>query len=241
MTIEKVEELRKQELKDELRFPNLEIEETEIEKMFSISWCVYGIINNKFFLSRLLNKLSLKKMGIAISGKGTDEEPYLITTQLGQGKFFNVKYIFNKKKCPFKVGHCFSNAFNMAGEMINLQNVNQADCVSGISLTKANGKHRSILHSVVELNNAWIVDVNLGLVMSTDLYKKLFMFEELTRFDGNRVEKMLEILKKDTSREITKQFNLRTYHLAFAMDDLIDFVENEERRKSHEVFEELEY
>ena len=129
----------------------------------------------------------------------------------------------------------------MAGEMHKLENVDSCDCVSGISLIWQNNKWRRILHSVVELNDKWVVDVNIGMVISKDLYYKLFMFEELSRFKGEQVEEILNLLEKDSTRAITKQYNLKTYHMVFALDDIKDFIQNQERRKGHEAFQELNY
>ena len=241
MTIEEVEELRIQEMNNELRFPKLEIEYREINKVLLIQDFIYHIVNNKFFVSKLLNKLSLKKMGFEISGQGTDKKPYKLKSYFGEGKCFNVKYIFNNKKCPFKVGACFSNSFNMAGEMCNMPDVDHCDCVSGIALTQAENGFRSILHSSVELNDKFVIDVNLGMVVSKDIYYKLFMFEELTRFSGEQAKDMLELLKKDSTRVITKQYNLKTYHMVFALEDMVDFITNVSRRNGHEVFQELNY
>lgn len=240
MTIEEVENLRKQELKNQLRFPKLQIDLDEVEKTFSIQSCVYYMVNDKMFLSKLLNKIFLKKMGFKVSGKGTKDMPYVIESEFGKGKCFNIKHIFKGGKCPFEVGNCFSNAFNMAGEMINLQNVINCDCVSGLALVKNDGKNRTILHSVVELNE-WVIDVNLGLVISKDLYYKLFMFEELSRIDGAKVEDMLELLKKDATKDISSTYNLRTYHMVFALEDMVDFIKNETRRNGHDVFQELNH
>ena len=180
-------------------------------------------------------------MGFEISGKGTDENPYILKSYLGKGKCFNVKYIFKNKRCPFKVGLCFSNAFNMAGEMYKLENVDSCDCVSGISLIQGNNKWRKILHSVVELNNKWVVDVNCGMVISKDLYYKLFMFEELARFPGAEAQEMYEILETQKAKDVIKRFNLRTYHVVFAMDDLKDFIENCSRQEGHQEFADLNY
>lgn len=239
MTIEEVEELRVQELNNTLRFPKLEIDANEIENIFSIQWCLHGIVNDKSFLTKLINKTSLKKMGFKVSGKGTKDKPYLLESKNIKGKCFNIKHIFKDKKCPFKVGHCFMNSFNISGEMYKLDNIEQCDCVSGISLIKSQGTVKSILHSVVELNNKWVVDVNLGMVISKKLYYKLFMFEELARFDGKKAEEMIGVLNKKAVKEISWKYNLKAYHMNFAMDDLIDFINNPSRRNEHKSFQNL--
>ena len=240
MTIEEVEELRVEELNNALRFPKLQIENREINKVLLIQEHIFDAINDKFIISKLINKLRLKKIGFEIGGKGTAENPYRLKSYLGEGKCFNIKYIFNDKKCPFKVGACFSNAFNMAGEMYKLPDVEHCDCVSGIALTMGKNGWRRILHSVVEINDM-VIDANLKMVISKDLYYKLFMFEELARFSGKQAEEMLGILKKEETRKITKQFNLKTCHMVFAIDDMKDFLTNEERRNEHEMFQELNY
>ena len=241
MTIEEVEELRKQELNNTLRFPETSLDENGRQHAFYVAWCVHGLVNDKNFISRLLNKRTLQKQGIEVSGKGTNENPYIIKSPYGDGKFFNVKYVFKNKRCPFKVGLCFSNAFNMASEMYKLEGVDHCDCVSGILLTQKGGKQRSILHSVVELNNKWVVDVNCGMVISKDLYYKLFMFEELARFPGAEAQEMYEILETQKAKDVIKRFNLRTYHMAFAMDDLKDFIEDYSRQERHQEFADLNY
>lgn len=242
MTIEQVEELRKQEMQDELRMPKLQISEDEIEKAFSTQWKIYEIINKGKVLGNLVNRLtfSLIKNEMEVSGKGTSDNPYVIKTEFGEGKVFHIKYIFKDKHCPFQKGNCFSNAFNMAWEMIKLSNVKVCDCVSGISLTKTTGRNRSILHSVVELNN-WVIDANLGIVMSKELFYKLFMFEELERINGEQVEFVIKLLAKDSTREISSKYNLRTYHMVFALDDILDFITNKSRQTNHDVFEDLNY
>ena len=241
MTIEEVEELRIQELNNELRFPSLEVDINDVERIFSIQWCLYGIIKDGSFSTRLINKISLRKMGIKISGKGTKNKPYFLEGENFKGKCFNIKHIFKDKKCPFKVGQCFMNSFTMACEMYKLDNIEQCDCVSGISLIRSNGKVKSILHSVVELNDKWVVDVNLGMVISKKLYCKLFMFEELARFEGKRADEILEILHTNTTREISSKFHLRSYHMNFAIDDLLDFINNPSRRNEHKPFRDLNY
>lgn len=238
MTIEEVERLRVQEINGTLRLPHCDIDAFEYNKISLIAWGIYNINRSKNFLSKLINKLSLKKMGIKISGKGTKDEPYFVETPYGKGKFFNVNEIFKDKHCPFEVGNCFANAFNMAGEMIKLPNVEICDCVSGISWHRKNGVDSGMLHSVVELNN-WIIDVNLGMVISKDLYRKLFLFEELCRISGDKIEPVIELLKKDSTKEISAKYNLRTYHLAMAAEDMVDFILNASRHDEHEVFQDL--
>ena len=241
MTIEEVEELRKQELNNKLRFPQLQIERRQANDAFVMQKLLYSIVNDKLFVSKVVNKLRLKKMGFEITGRGTDENPYVFKSYLGEGKIFNVKYLFKDKHCPYEVGQCFSNAFEIAGECHRLENITSSDCVSGIALAQnENGWHK-ILHSVVELNNKWIVDVNIGMVISKDLYYKMFMFEELSRIDGSKVEELITVFENDTIKAISKQYNLKTYHMVFALEDMLDFVQNETRRQGHDVFENLYY
>ena len=241
MTIEDVEKLRAQEINGELRLPKLEIEESEVDKAFYTAYLVYNVANNKLFLSRLMSKLALKKLGVEIDGKGTKKNPYTIKTEFGDSEFFPVKYLFVDKRCPFIVGECFNNAFNIASEMTKLKSVKRCDCVSGLSLIIDEGKKRSILHSVAELNDHLIIDVNYGVVIDKDLYKKLFMFEELERIEGKQVPEILTLISDDKSREIMRKYHLRDYHMVFAPEDMKDFLTNKTRQDGHEVFQELEY
>ena len=240
MTIEEVEQLRYQEINDGLRFPKLKTENRDINKLFSIQAEIYYIINKNNFLSKLINKARLRKMGVKISGEGRKNNPCIVECEFGKGKVFNVNDIFKSRKCPFKVGACFSNSFNMICEMKNLPKVKDCNCVSGICLTRRDNRNRSILHSVVEINDM-VIDVNLKMVISKDLYYNLFMFEELARISGDEAEEMLNILKIDEVKQISKQFNLQTYHMVFAFDDMKDFLTNKKRRNGYEAFQELNY
>lgn len=107
MTIEDVEKLRIQEVNNELRLPNVGLEESEVDKAFYMAYLVYNIANNKLFLPRLMSKLALKKLGVKIIGTGTKKHPHIIKTEFGEGEFYPVTYLFLDKKCPFEVGECF--------------------------------------------------------------------------------------------------------------------------------------
>lgn len=241
LTIDDVEKLRIQEVNNELRFPNVDIDESQVDKAFYIAWLVYNITNNKLFLSRLMAKLALKKLGVEITGKGTKKNPYKIKTEFGESEFYPVAYLFVDKKCPFEVGMCFKNAFNIAGEMSKLKSVKSCDCVSGLSLIVDKGEKRSIMHSVAELNNHLIIDVNWGIVMDKDLYKKLFMFEELVRLKGKQVPEMMDLLSKDESRRVMRRCNVRDYHMVFAPEDIMEFFNNKARQFNQDPFQDLNY
>jgi len=240
MTIEQVEELRLQEMEGALRNPKLNISENEIENAYYIRWAIFSVFNSENFLKKLINKTILRNAGVKISGKGTSKKHYKLQTPFGDGECFKIEHIFKNKKCPLGVGNCFSNAFNMASVMVQLPYIESCDCVSGILYTKKNNKDNAILHSVFELGD-YVCDANFGLCISKELYYKIFMFEELTRISGQRVNEAKGILAKTESREIAKSFNLKTYHLVFALDDFIDFITNKERQNSHEQFCELNY
>ena len=240
MTIEQVEELRKQEMSQTLRMPNLEITEDKLQKALNIRWAIFGVLNSESFSNKLITKSILRKLGVKISGKGTVKKKYILKTPFGEGKCFDIKYIFKDNKCPLEVGKCFSNSFNLAAAFSQMPKVQVADCVSGILYADdADGK-RSVLHSVFELGE-FVVDANFGLCVSKDLYYKIFLFEELTRISGTCINEVEKILQTEDSRELSKQFNLKTYHLVFALKDFVDFITNEQRRNEHEIFEELEY
>lgn len=241
MTIEEVEELRKQEKCGQLRLPQLEIDDSQIKSMLSMGWYVYQLVNNKSSFNKMLNKISLKKNGVKISGKGTLIEPYSISTTVGKGVFFDVKQLFDNDKYSLESQQCFYNSLIVSAGLLGTNKVEQSCCVSGISLLVKNGKKQGMLHSVVELNDDMIADINLGIVMSKDLYKNIFMFEELTRIDGKKTLDLLCVLDDDVLLEIAAKFNLRSYHMAFALDDLMDFLTNVDRQTGHDVFADLEY
>lgn len=241
MTIEEVENLRKDEMHKRLRFPK-QFEEAglEFEKIYTTMYCVYRLVDRRDFWERLITKSLLKKFNISVYGKGTKEDPYQVSTRHGDCKCFNIKFLFSDKKCPFQKGECFSNAFQMALGMSKLMDQSNCDCVSGIMRAKERGRDYSVLHSVVEVGN-WVIDANFGIVISKDFYYKVFMFEELARVSGKQIEDALTALDAEDARAVAKRYNLKSYHLVFALEDLMDFVKNETRQENHIVFEELDY
>jgi len=240
MTIEQVEELRIQEMNGTLRRPKLLIENRSINNVFRIQYAIYKVVNSKTFITKLINKTYLRNIGLEINGKGTVENCYTIKTPYGEGEVFNVKYLFKRNKCPLKQGNCFSNSWQMASVVADLTDNEVSDCVSGISLIAQKEGPSSILHSIVETDR-WVIDVNWGICMSKELYYKLFMFEELARIKGQRIDEIREEISSDDYRKIAKEFNMKTYHLVFAVDDFIGFLADEERRNGHEEFEKLAY
>ena len=57
------------------------------------------------FFGNLINKLTftLVKNNMKVSGKGTDKEPYVLNTEFGEGKAFNIKYIFKYTTLVFRL------------------------------------------------------------------------------------------------------------------------------------------
>ena len=240
MTIEQVEELRVQEMEGTLRMPKLLIDENDIEKAHGIRWAIFSMLKSEKFFQKLTCKSILRKLGVEISGNGSGKKKYILKTPFGEGECFKVEYLFKGKNNPLEVGKCFSNSFNMASAMVQLPDIETCDCVSGILYTKGDNCKSNILHSVFELKG-YVVDVNFGLCISKELYYKIFMFEELVRLSGQQINEAKEILSQPESREIAAGFNLKSYHLVFALDDFIDFLTNKERQNNHENFSELNY
>jgi len=240
MTIEQVEELRKQEMGRTLRLPKLLIEKDEIRKALYIRWAIFKVMESETFLKKLVNKSILRKAGVKISGKGTGKKHYKFKTPFGEGQCFDIKYLFKDKKCPLEVGACFSNSFNLASTMAMIIDDKVTDCVSGILYANDSDGERSILHSVFEFDD-FVVDANFGMCISKELYYKVFMFEELVRITGKQINEVQEILTDDTNVATAKKFNLKTYHLVFALEDMINFITNEKRQSGCEAFSDLDY
>jgi len=139
-----------------------------------------------------------------------------------------------------EVGACFSNSFNLASTMAMIIDDKVTDCVSGILYANDSDGERSILHSVFEFDD-FVVDANFGMCISKELYYKVFMFEELVRITGKQINEVQEILTDDTNVATAKKFNLKTYHLVFALEDMINFITNEKRQSGCEAFSDFDY
>jgi len=236
MTMEEVSELRKQEKARTLRQPagfkeNMTAEERSVlQQKMVIANCLAKLMKRKGVAQNLLPTSLLCRSIIrksflvkSFKGLGTGKKPYKIDGELGKGKIVNAHEFFIKKKYPkfIKKYYCFGNCFSMARVLTEIEI--DAKVISGIVYA---GPH-SILHSVLEIDNRWIIDFNDDMAMSKDLFYKLYYFETLAVLDGKQIHKDKEFVDQNTK----SLKGMSIMYVNFAYDDVIDYLKNKERQQ----------
>ncbi len=176
----------------------------------------------------LIVKTSIRMSPIVteFSGKGSIEQPYLIKTKYGEGKFFDARFMFKRHKWPafIKRNNCYYNSRLAAMNFIS----------QGFETKQITGiiySGQPYLHSVAVLefdgktgHKKYVLDSNYHMIMSYDLYMKLFCFEVLSVIDG---EELLKYHKDmDEYENICKvQGEKLTYtDIALAHEDIVETV-----------------
>lgn len=241
MTIEEVSELRKQENKRILRKPNCfkddltNDEKLVFQQKFIILNALLRLTKRKgvaqnFLPGSLVNRLIIKKSPIVKSfkGLGTMKKPYKMDCEGVKGRIINAHEFFNRKKYPefIEKGYCFSNCFTMAYNLAYLKK--ESKVVSGIF---SNGD-TSALHSILEVDK-YIIDFNLDLAISKDLYYKLFLFEPLNTLSGEQIAKDWEFVEQN----IKSLKGMTIMYLVFAYDDVISYINDKERQQQDIIWE----
>ena len=226
MTIEEISELRKQDKARTLRKPNcikenMSAEEhTELQQSFIIKNALIRLSQKKgvaqnFLPTSLINKLIIRKSFVVKSfkGLGTAKKPYKIDCKFGKGEIINAHEFFKKKKYPefIKKNHCFGNCHTMSC-LLARDKIN-SKIISGIYF---NGEF-SILHSVLEVENKYIIDFNIDMAIKKDFYFKLFHFEPLSILDGKDVLKSYDFINENL--DAVKDVSIM--YINFAHDDVI--------------------
>ena len=237
MTIEEVTELRKQEKNKTLREPKRKmffLPKLE-EKRKEISSLICGLLIKRGFtqnltLGSLLRRLVIKKNSVVKSfkGMGTKKKPYILKSELGNGEFFNAQDCFIDNMYPegIKQGYCFSNCYIMA-YVLGAKKI-PAKILSGIFYDNFD----SLLHSVLEVENKYIVDFNINLCIDKDLYYNIFPFEVLSEIDAGRIFNDEENLEQNL--ELFKYKGIM--YLNFAYDDVLNYIKNKERQQQNIEF-----
>ena len=236
MTIEEVNELRRQEHARTLRKPNCLKENMSAEEKavlnqkFIIKNALILLTQRKgvaqnFLPASLVNKSIIRKSPIVKSfkGLGIAKKPYKIDCEFGKSKIVNAHEFFKKKRYPefVKKHYCFANCYNLA--YLLARDKIEAKVISGIYY---NSKF-SFLHSVLEVENKYIIDFNIDMAIDKDFYYKLFQFETLSVLDGKQILKDYEFINNNISA--IKGMSIMYFN--FAHDDVIDYVKDIKRQQ----------
>lgn len=162
------------------------------------------------------------------SGKGSIEQPYLIKTKYGTGKFFDARFMFKRHKWPafLKRNNCYYNSRLAAMNFIS----------QGFETKQITGiiySDKPYLHSVAVLefdgrngHKRYILDANYHVVMDYDLYMKLFNFEVLASVDGKDLLKHKADIDKYEDICKAKGEKLTYTEMALAHEDIVNTVKN---------------
>jgi len=234
MTLDEIEELRLLNMAHTLRLPKIfqTLDKKEMADLTNLRWGVcylvkeFGLNQNLFRKSLLTRSLLRNSNGVErLNGLGSVYDPFRIVTKWGSGKFFNARLLFRNKEYPIYIEkqYCFDNCYYYARELGETNNLS-CKVLSGIAFVK----DISILHSVVEISNGWIIDFNYDICMEKELYVKLFGFEVLTELTSQEI-----FVKDRLLTKFGKYINcFGNGYRVFAMDDLINYAELLEESKT---------
>ena len=127
---------------------------------------------------------SLEKMG--------DRQGYKISTTFGDGEFFLDREIFLNKQYPsfVKRNFCFANCLNFC----------QAENNRGMDIKILNGifgaAEHPLCHSIITFRDAYVLDFNLGLVMTKELYIKICCFEVLSEITAEEIQDNIGLVRE---------------------------------------------
>ena len=241
MTIEEVTKLRKQEKDGTLRKPNCfqnnmtMAERSVLRQKVVIATALYNLTRKQgalqnFFPKSLINRSIIRNSFLikSFKGLGTHKSPYKIDGELGKGKIVNAHEFFTSKKYPefIEKGHCFGNCFTMAQVLANSKK--ESKILSGIM---SNGNF-SFLHSVLEVDK-FIIDFNIDMAITKELYNSIFLFEPLVVLEGKQIYKDRDFI--ESNLHLIKDMSVM--YMNFAYDDVLNYMKDEKRREQVSILE----
>ena len=235
MTIEDVSELRRQEKAGTLRKPDCfkdnmtMVERSVLRQKVIIATALYNLTRKRgtvqnFSPKSLINRSIIRRSFLikSFKGLGTNKRPYKIDGELGRGNIINAHEFFTSKKYPefIEKGFCFGNCFTMAQVLANSKK--ESKIVSGIM---SNGNY-SFLHSVLEVDK-FIIDFNIDMAISKELYNNIFLFEPLVVLEGKQIHKDKEFLENN----LPAIGDMSVMYMNFAYDDVISYMKDKKRQE----------
>lgn len=173
----------------------------DIETIQHIQYKIYA----KLFYGE---EISSNSTGIeSFKGKGSFKSPFKIQTKKYNGEFYLSRNIFHSNKYPTSIGigRCHSNSY-ITAYVLTEKGIN-VEVVNGLSWYQF-----SACHSIVLIDNRWVVDYNWDLIIDYDLYKKMIPFEEIERISGDKIY---------NNHKIMKSCYHRAFEMLFAYEDCL--------------------
>ncbi len=217
MRIDEICELIKKEDAGKLRLPAIakRLPQEALQKRVNILNMIVSDYISYPQDKPMLNKVFKQRNSVkSVVCKDEDKQIFHIVSGFGEGDFFNARRLFEDGEYPSYIQHgfCFGNAYSHL-----LKSNVRGKVVSGISLVK-----KPFLHSVVEIGE-WVIDFNVDLVMSAELYYKLTNFEILAELSGNDIKTHNSTI--DRNRLMLNSENISSATLNFAFEDVLSLIE----------------
>lgn len=222
MELQDFRELVAQESSNTLRLPSpmLNSSGEDIKEKFKLTTLIKEMMATTFVeeeknkLSRIRCKLEKQNN---LTGNGTFQKPYHIQTNFGEGEFFNFYRYFKNGRIPsfFRKQECHYNCYEFA-----LRQKRKSSILSGICC-----RNNPFLHSVLLIDD-YILDFNLDLVMSKDLYINLFNFEILNTVDSEDIK--MDAYKFYSGSKFFKENKITYGDVNFCYYEILDII-NEEK------------
>ena len=172
--------------------------------------------DHKGKMSNINYKGSLKDKA-DLTGDGTKQNPYHISTEFGSGNFLHVsKFLDNDEILSIlKKRYCFQNVYDFAKGCSK-----KCEILSGLAY-----RDYPFLHSVILLDD-YILDFNYDLAMSKDLYFALFNFKIFNRVDSDFVKENMHLINPDSK---FLRINRIAYgDVVFCFKELIEILKEEQ-------------
>lgn len=230
MKIEEVEKLRESEKQKTLRLPNTMTVTDDIDKreLYCLVWYItYLMAKNtggQFLEQDDDLAWSIKNTNPflkSISGNGIKSDPYIIKTEFGDGEFFDARALIKEERLKqIRKFFCFNNSYKFA--MALAKHIGEAEQISGIAFVS-----KPFLHSVIGFEKdgkKYVLDLNYDLIISYNLYMKLFSFEVLAVNKGTTLNADYDEI---SSKVKNFSYTASDYGLAFAYEETMQKVKKE--------------
>jgi len=216
MKLKEFRKLAKSEKESVVERPKhmMHMPEAEITEKRSIANMLIDLIASKYDYDEMYKISGYEKHLTSfynLTGKGVFENPYVIETNFGYGKFCDLHTYFKTKKYPEFIikRYCHTNCYQFA-KKIN----SRCKILSGIAY-----KNYPFLHSVLLMDN-YILDFNYDLLMTKELYCSLFNFEVLNVINGDDVKKYADKMEAINCDRLTYA------DVVFCFYDILNKLEN---------------
>lgn len=213
MELKEFRKLVEQQHNKKLREPDvlMFLSNEEIKSRFSLLSNIIKFIEKQYIYDEQYIVHSIKKGLQNCYGLKETNNTFSIHSSNYNGKFKDLHFMFKDYEYPDYILNqfCHKNCFEFA-----LHSENNCSILSGISYRK-----ESFIHSVILLND-YILDFNYDLMMTKELYFKLFNFEVLNVVRSEDLKENIDLIANSNQ---TLTGNTYTYgDINFCFNEVIE-------------------